>query len=325
MSQFSNYRNISIYNDQKQFKNDNEELYFAKNYNEKLYGKGKENNLKIEYIRPPESGFQNTVHSQYLSNNIKQYRDLKSNNPNYTSGNPITHQGKINDVFKPAIRRNEYSDIDNFNAANQMVNNFYTSPERDFKSSSKRIDVKPSESYEHFQKRELKTSLPYSEYLRNRNPIIQGDGTTNIQTKPRSAAGDQKVSNEYQRMQNNKFLLPSDRQYVQKDANTTSQIFFNNDSEPYSTFGTKQPLQSPSAQRVPYAHTGANCRDLLSGGYAENSRIQVTSKPTEVKAAERETKFGELNYYCDYRKRSNLLQKEEQRATNYGGVYKGKK
>lgn len=58
------------------------------------------------------------MHSQYLSNNIKQQREMKANNPNYHAGNPITHQGKLDDEFKPALRRNEYSDIDNFNAAN---------------------------------------------------------------------------------------------------------------------------------------------------------------------------------------------------------------
>lgn len=65
-------------------------------------------------------------------------------------------------------------------------------------------------------------------------------------------------------------------------------------------------MHSPSASRVPHAHTGAFCKDLLSGGgHVEGKNDHVTSKPTDLNPKDREVKYGELNYYCDYRKRSN--------------------
>jgi len=64
---------------------------------------------------------------------------LRQHNPNYISGNPITFSGKVESEFKPTVKKTEFSDIDNFNAANNWDDNDFKSPEKAFKSSSRLI------------------------------------------------------------------------------------------------------------------------------------------------------------------------------------------
>lgn len=68
--------------------------------------------------------------------------------------------------------------------------------------------------------------------------------------------------------------------------------------------GSKLQRVASPKDRVPLKHTGAGCKDLLSNANHADLNQKLTGKCTELDPKERAIKYGELNYYCDYRKRS---------------------
>ncbi|EAS02131.2 hypothetical protein TTHERM_00558120 (macronuclear) [Tetrahymena thermophila SB210] len=266
------------------------------------------NNYTLAHKRPQTSPFQN---NEQLKETLKSISDLRANSPTFALNNPITSEGHQEQIFRSSVKKTIYSDIDNIkNPTSLQITRkstnaqcgylMGTSEQKDWKPSVKKVDTKDSEHYEVFEKRGLKQTKQYSGTTSSENPLLGQEEKTIKQRL--CGSGDQKISDQYQKIANRRDFEPCDRQANNKWSKyKDSNIFF---------------YQSPSQQQstkcsVPTKFRGDEAKNLIGYEYALpfNKQKEVTDKVNKVNH-QRYVSYDQANDY-DFRKRSNRLAKEE--------------
>lgn len=255
-------RSVSIFANKKQFNTDNAELNFAKDYNSKLYSSGVvSKSLSQKQFLDLKSNFQDEKHKEILKENLRASQQIKFNSPNYKRENPITFEGKEIKPERSGIAKTPLYNIDN-------ISYNTTKNEIPWKPCIKRIEIKLSDNLDEKQKRQLKSS-EVSQLMNSsqHNPLFGGYEKQNFKLS-HGGNGDQKISQQYQKISSIKLELPSQRKFDLAASSSKSEANLRN----VKPIEKREPADS--------SQKSTNIQSLLSYGYGADFKYkELTTKP----------------------------------------------